>query len=112
MNERLSRMDRYGQRNRTKTQRGSRSKSSRSRTIVSSEERVEPLPAHLPDLEEFEPEVMDVEKMPTRKELFPSQRLKWTRWFYNSLLYIFVIILIYLLWWGVSDSPWGDKYGL
>lgn len=97
MNERLSRMDRYGQRKRIKPQQGGKSKS---------------LPAHLPDLEEFEPEVMDVEKMPTRKELFPSQRLKWTRWFYNSLLYIFVIILIYLLWWGVSDSPWGDKYGL
>ncbi|GJM80057.1 hypothetical protein HMSSN139_25530 [Paenibacillus sp. HMSSN-139] len=49
----------------------------------------------------------DLEMLPTRKELFPSQRLKMTRWFYNSLLYIFVIILIYLLWWGVSDSPWG-----
>ncbi|MBW4839381.1 MAG: hypothetical protein KZY74_08285 [Paenibacillaceae bacterium] len=54
----------------------------------------------------------DVESMPTRKELFPSQRLKMTRWFYNSLLYIFVIILIYLLWWGVSDSPWGKSHGL
>jgi hypothetical protein len=54
----------------------------------------------------------DLEMLPTRKELFPSQRLKMTRWFYNSLLYIFVIILIYLLWWGVSDSPWGKNHGL
>lgn len=54
----------------------------------------------------------DLELLPTRKELFPSQRLKMTRWFYNSLLYIFVIILIYLLWWGVSDSPWGKSHGL
>lgn len=53
-----------------------------------------------------------LEMLPTRKELYPSQRLKMTRWFYNSLLYIFVIILIYLLWWGVSDSPWGKSHGL
>ncbi|MGG6309621.1 hypothetical protein [Paenibacillus macerans] len=54
----------------------------------------------------------ELDTLPTRKELFPSQRLKMTRWFYNSLLYIFVIILIYLLWWGVSDSPWGKNHGL
>lgn len=54
----------------------------------------------------------DIGKLPTRKELFPSQRLKMTKWFYNSLLYIFMIILIYLLWWGLSDSPWGQSHGL
>lgn len=54
----------------------------------------------------------DVDKLPTRKEMFPSQRVKMTRWFYNSLLYAFVIILIYLLWWGLSDSPWGKSHGL
>jgi hypothetical protein len=61
----------------------------------------------------IDPEVNpEVDLLPTRKELFPSQRIKMTRWFYNSLLYIFVIILIYLLWWGVSDSPWGKSHGL
>ncbi|WP_339816595.1 hypothetical protein MKZ15_14070 [Paenibacillus sp. FSL R7-0216] len=64
---------------------------------------------HLLEMTSLESEL---EMMPTRKELFPSQRLKMTRWFYNSLLYIFVIILIYLLWWGVSDSPWGKNHGL
>ncbi|EOS58179.1 hypothetical protein [Paenibacillus barengoltzii] len=54
----------------------------------------------------------DLAKLPTRKELYPSQRVKMTRWFYNSLLYAFVIILIYLLWWGLSDSPWGKSHGL
>lgn len=54
----------------------------------------------------------DVMELPARRELFPSQRLKWTRWFFNSLLYIFVIILVFLLWWGVSDSPWGQSHGL
>ncbi|MFR9708699.1 hypothetical protein ACL02P_04585 [Paenibacillus sp. MB22_1] len=63
----------------------------------------------LSTLLEVEP---DLDKLPTRKELFPSQRVKMTRWFYNSLLYAFVIILIYLLWWGLSDSPWGKSHGL
>ncbi|WP_018751438.1 hypothetical protein [Paenibacillus sanguinis] len=112
MNERLSRMDRYGQRNRTKPQRSDKAKTSRSRSLAVSEKKAEPLPVQMPGLDELKAEGMDVGKMPTRKELFPSQRLKWTRWFYNSLLYIFVILLIYLLWWGISDSPWGDKYGL
>ncbi|MNO08152.1 hypothetical protein D3C81_2306650 [compost metagenome] len=54
----------------------------------------------------------DVSELPTRKEMFPSQRIKITRWFYNSLLYIFIAIMIYLLWWGISDSPWGESHGL
>ena len=111
MNERLSRMDRYGQRNRTNPQRRDKAKASRSRSAAVSDERVESLPVQMSGLKEPEAEDVNVEKLPTRKELFPSQRLKWTRWFYNSLVYIFVIILIYLLWWGVSDSPWGEKSG-
>lgn len=110
MNERLSRMDRYGQRNRTNPQRRDKAKTSRSRSAAVSDERV--VPVQMSGLKGPEAEDVNVEKLPTRKELFPSQRLKWTRWFYNSLVYIFVIILIYLLWWGVSDSPWGEKSGL
>ncbi|MMZ68555.1 hypothetical protein D1872_312540 [compost metagenome] len=52
-----------------------------------------------------------VEDLPTRKELFPSQRLKVTRWFFNSLLYIFIVIMGLLLWWAVKDSPWGKTQG-
>ncbi|GIO83580.1 hypothetical protein J25TS5_05120 [Paenibacillus faecis] len=55
---------------------------------------------------------VEVSKLPTRKELYPSQRVKWTKWFFNTLLYVFVAILLVLLWWGLSDSPWGEKYGL
>lgn len=52
--------------------------------------------------------VNTLEDIPSRRELFPSQRMKLTRWFYNSLLFIFVAIMIALLWWGISDSPWGQ----
>ncbi|WP_410768330.1 hypothetical protein [Fontibacillus sp. BL9] len=55
---------------------------------------------------------LDLAELPTRKEMFPSQRIKLTRWFYNSLLYIFVAIMIFLLWWGISESPWGVSHGM
>ncbi|GGH24692.1 hypothetical protein [Paenibacillus segetis] len=51
-----------------------------------------------------------LEDLPSRRELYPSQRLKLTRWFFNSLLVVFVVIMIALLWWGISDSPWGQYY--
>lgn len=54
--------------------------------------------------------VNTLDDMPSRRELFPSQRLKLTRWFFNSLVIIFVAIMIALLWWGISDSPWGQYY--
>lgn len=59
-----------------------------------------------------EDELLDLNNLPTRKDKFPSQRIKLTRWFYNSLLYVFIAIMIALLWWGISDSPWGKSHGL
>lgn len=55
---------------------------------------------------------IDLQSLPTRKEMFPSQRLRLQKWFLNSLLYIFIALLVFLLWWGISESPWGQKYGL
>ncbi|WP_334071614.1 MULTISPECIES: hypothetical protein [Paenibacillus] len=63
-------------------------------------------------VDEEDPGEVEVSKLPPRRELYPSQRIKWTKWFFNSLLYVFVAILLVLLWWGLSDSPWGEKYGL
>lgn len=48
--------------------------------------------------------------LPSRRELYPSQRLKLTRWFFNSLVVVFVVIMIALLWWGINDSPWRQYY--
>lgn len=61
---------------------------------------------------EVEEGELDLSELPPRRELFPSQRIRITRWFYNALLYVFVGITIYLLWWGISDSPWGKQHGL
>lgn len=48
--------------------------------------------------------------IPSRRETYPSQRLKITRLFFNFLLFIFVAILFMLLWWGISESPWGKVH--
>ncbi|MEF2964385.1 hypothetical protein V3851_00965 [Paenibacillus sp. M1] len=132
MNDRLSRTERYN---------GRRGRNNRKRRIAKRERRsgkaAEPYreAGGLDDIgERIEPELqfasvtevhpfaeearteakaeLDVNKLPTRKEMFPSQRVKWTRWFFNSLLYVFVAIMILLLWWGISDSPWGQNHGL
>lgn len=49
------------------------------------------------------------EPLPSRAELFPSHRIKWTRYFFNVLLFIFIVLTIWLLWWGFHDSPWSLK---
>lgn len=94
MNERLSRVERYKQ-----------EKMNTSRKLR--QNAASPVPQSIPALEE-----VDVHNMPTRKELFPSQRLKMTKWFYNSLLYLFVLVMLVLLWWGLIESPWGRAQGL
>ncbi|ANS74884.1 hypothetical protein AWM70_09970 [Paenibacillus yonginensis] len=58
---------------------------------------------------EAEPEVEEV--FPPRTELYPSHRIKWTRWFFNVLLVIFIGLTVWLLWWGFHSSPWAIKQG-
>lgn len=45
--------------------------------------------------------------MPSRRELYPSHRIKWTKWFYNSLVFIFIALMILLFFWGMQQSTWG-----
>ncbi|MEK5476736.1 hypothetical protein NYE70_07260 [Paenibacillus sp. FSL R5-0407] len=122
MNERLSRSERHA-RNRSSAN-GTRKRTRRTEASETLERKAsgtsyvemavssETAPI-ISDTEYFtEGNESDVSELPTRKEMFPSQRIKITRWFYNSLLYIFIAIMIYLLWWGISDSPWGESHGL
>lgn len=38
--------------------------------------------------------------LPPRKTLFPSKRRRWTQVFYNTLLTIFVLLVVCLFIWG------------
>lgn len=109
MNEQLSRMERYAQDRKT-TKRRSRYKPAADTNTIS-DLKDEPLLVPILDIGSESEKEIKVEDLPTRKELFPSQRLKVTRWFFNSLLYIFIVIMGLLLWWAVKDSPWGKTQG-
>ncbi|WP_213590597.1 hypothetical protein MKX50_15100 [Paenibacillus sp. FSL W8-0186] len=51
-------------------------------------------------------------ELPSRREVYPSQRVKLTRYFFNTLLFIFITVMVSLFWWGISESPWGQNNGM
>ena len=55
---------------------------------------------------ETEPE----EELPPRSVLYPSGRIRLTKWFYETLILLFLILLGTLLWWGTQATgvklPW------
>lgn len=42
---------------------------------------------------------------PSRSESYPSERLRLSKMFINSLIVIFVLLLGSLLWWGLEGAP-------
>lgn len=115
MSEHLSRVDRYKEERKKKRKTGQRTAKSYSTnselSVLRDAESTEETFIENVTLEPMSEEKINTEDLPTRKELFPSQRLKMTKLFYNSLLYIFIVIMGLLLWWAVKDSPWGEIQG-
>ncbi|MUG44719.1 hypothetical protein [Paenibacillus woosongensis] len=52
------------------------------------------------------------QELPSRREVYPSQRVKLTKYFFNALLFIFITVMVSLFWWGISESPWGQNNGM
>lgn len=46
------------------------------------------------------------EMLPSRRDVYPSQRYKITYWFYRVLIFLFIMLAVGLLMWGKR------KYGL
>ncbi|WP_143192072.1 hypothetical protein [Paenibacillus helianthi] len=42
---------------------------------------------------------------PSRAESYPSERLRFSKMFINSLIVIFLLLLIFLLYWGLIGAP-------
>lgn len=55
-------------------------------------------PADAADLSDDVPDAIGT--LPPRNTLFPSNRKKLTKWFYNSLFALFVLLLLGLAAWG------------
>lgn len=49
--------------------------------------------------------VSEARTLPTRTELHPSRRLRLSKRFVNSLIFIFVLLTISLIWWGIKGAP-------
>ncbi|WP_336780724.1 hypothetical protein [Paenibacillus illinoisensis] len=49
--------------------------------------------------------VTEAGSLPTRTELHPSRRLRLSKRFVNSLIIIFVLLTISLVWWGIKGAP-------
>ncbi|WP_410514780.1 hypothetical protein PaeBR_10580 [Paenibacillus sp. BR2-3] len=47
----------------------------------------------------------DKEATPSRARTYTSERVRLSKMFVNSLIFIFVILLAFLLWWGIEGAP-------
>ena len=49
--------------------------------------------------------IQEAETLPTRAELFPSRRVRLSKWFINSLILIFILLTGFLVYWGMIGAP-------
>ncbi|MDO3409587.1 hypothetical protein QWJ34_07410 [Saccharibacillus sp. CPCC 101409] len=57
-----------------------------------------------------QPEEEEQEDLPPRSTVYPSSRIRGAKWFYETLVLLFLILLGTLLWWGTQATgvkwPW------
>ncbi|WP_342561841.1 hypothetical protein NST84_19610 [Paenibacillus sp. FSL R7-0345] len=42
---------------------------------------------------------------PSRSESYSSERVRWSKIFVNTLSVLFILLLGFLVWWGIEDAP-------
>lgn len=47
----------------------------------------------------------DEEKTPSRSETYPSERVRLSKIFVNTLIFMFVLLVASLFWWGKEGAP-------
>jgi hypothetical protein len=111
MNQELSRVQTYGsRRNGRKVKEEDRSKSKPVRSRAS---RPVPELAHVdaaPEVAVMMEDDAPVSEYRTRAEMFPSRRIRVSKWFLNFLSTLFVLITAALLWWGIKGAPPISKF--
>ena len=50
-------------------------------------------------------EPQEGEATPSRTQSYPSERIRFSKMFVNSLIVIFIMLLASLLWWGIEGAP-------
>ncbi|WP_042215571.1 hypothetical protein [Paenibacillus borealis] len=52
-----------------------------------------------------EAEQQEGEATPSRAQSYPSERIRFSKMFINSLIVIFIMLLAFLLFWGIKGAP-------
>lgn len=52
-----------------------------------------------------EVEQQEGEATPSRAQSYPSERIRFSKMFINSLIVIFIMLLAFLLFWGIKGAP-------
>lgn len=47
----------------------------------------------------------EAEELPMRSKTYSSYRVRMSKWFVNSLIILFVMLMAALLWWGMKGAP-------
>lgn len=47
----------------------------------------------------------DGEETPSRTQTYPSERIRFSKMFVNSLIVLFLMLLAFLLYWGIEGAP-------
>ncbi|MFD1138650.1 hypothetical protein [Paenibacillus urinalis] len=58
-----------------------------------------------PNTKKSSQQKQEAETLPTRSDLFPSQRVRLSKWFVNSLIIIFILLTGALVYWGIIGAP-------
>lgn len=45
------------------------------------------------------------EETPSRTQTYPSERIRFSKMFVNSLIVLFLMLLAFLLYWGIEGAP-------
>ncbi|WP_311078575.1 hypothetical protein [Paenibacillus polymyxa] len=107
MNQELSRVQTYG--SRRNGRKGKEEDRSKSKPVLSRASRPVPELAHVAAVPEvavtMEDDTPPASEYRTRAEMFPSRRIRVSKWFLNFLSTLFVLITAALLWWGIKGAP-------
>ncbi|PPQ47646.1 hypothetical protein C5G87_16105 [Paenibacillus peoriae] len=106
MNQELSRVQTYG--SRRNGRKGKEEDRSKSKPVRSRASRPVPELAHVAAAPEVAVTMEDdtpASEYRTRAEMFPSRRIRVSKWFLNFLSTLFVLITAALLWWGIEGAP-------
>ncbi|WP_106768004.1 hypothetical protein [Paenibacillus faecalis] len=50
-------------------------------------------------------EVLEEESAPSRTKTYPSHRVRMSKWFVNTLIVLFILLMAGLLFWGLIGAP-------